>query len=318
MKKIILLFVLFCFSLSVVSCQNKEVAVRGFSMNAPYSVKLMEADKNKEQKIRELLKKCDSVFNAYDEKSELGILNKNKKISLTSYNKPLFDIIKKVLPYCDEYFDISLRNVTALWDFNTDNPVLPEKKELEEALKTVGYENIVFNDEGILLKNGCGVELGAVAKGYAADAVCSLLKENEAIIDIGGTVLSTMSGKIKVGVKNPDGDGMLLSFYLESGEAVSTSGSYERYIEKDGKLYSHILNPKTGYSVDNNLVSVSVISGSALECDIYSTKYFLKGIDSLYSDDNLKAIFVTNDKKVYIKGDLDISDIDINYKLQEN
>ncbi len=318
MKKIIFVFCVIFFLLSLTSCKNNETVINGFSMDAPYSLKIKNKDGINESEIREILKKCDSIFDAYDDNSELGKLNKNKKISLSENNGMLFDIIRNTLPYCDEFFDISLRNVTVLWDFNSDKSDIPEKSDIKNALKTVGYENIVFNDNLIELKNAGSIELGAVAKGYAADVIYFSLLDNEAIIDIGGTVKSSVSDKIKVGVKNPEGEGMLLAFYLKSGEAVSTSGSYERYIEKDGVRYSHILNPKTGYGIDNGLLSVTVVSDSALKSDILSTKYFLNPYDAINSDINIKVIFVTKDKKVYIKGDLEVSDIDIDYKLQEN
>ncbi len=317
MKKIFVVITLLICTLFLLSCEKKETVINGFSMDAPYSVKIKKAKKDNIAEAREFLKKCDLLFDAYDENSELGKLNKNKEIYITEKNRPLYDIIEKSYPYCNEYFDISIRNVSKLWDFNSENPKIPEKNEIKEALKTVGYENIILNDEKIELKNNASVELGAVAKGYAADKVFSILKESEAIIDIGGTVISSVPEKIKVGIKNPDGEGVLCSFYLDFGEAVSTSGSYERYFIKDGVKYFHILNPKTGYSVSDELLGVTVIAKSALLSDILSTSYFssgLKGTDDIKS--GVKAIFVTKDKKVYIKGNIEISDLDKDYKLQ--
>ncbi len=299
------------------SCAKKETVINGFSMDAPYSIKMTSGSKKEQDKVREFLKECDFLFDAYDENSELGKLNKNKEAYITDENRLLYDVIKKSYPYCNEYFDISIRNVSKLWDFNSENPKVPEKEEIKEALKTVGYENIVLDDEKIELKNGSSIELGAVAKGYACDKVFSLLRKNEAVIDIGGTVISAVPKEIKVGIKNPDGEGMLCSFYLDFGEAVSTSGSYERYFIKDGVKYFHILDPKTGESVSDELLSVTVIAKNALEADILSTSYFslgLKGMDNIKS--GVKAIFVTKDKKVYIKGNIEISDLDTDYKMQ--
>ncbi len=317
MKKIsVLVFVLLLFMLC--SCQKKETVINGFSMDAPYSIKTKNHDKEKIQTVREYLKECDSLFDAYDDSSSLGKLNLNKKMTVSDENRELYKLIKEVYPYCDEYFDISVRRLTELWDFNSDNPEVPANDKIKEALKATGFEKIVISDDGISLKNNCSIELGAVAKGYAADSVFSLLNDDSAVIDIGGTVISSVSEKIKVGVKNPDGEGLLCSFYLDYGEAVSTSGSYERYFVKDGKKYTHILDPKTGESVDNGLMSVTVITDSALKADILSTRLFVRGLSDSVEYENTKVIYVTDDKKVYVKGDFTISDLNTEYKLQEN
>ena len=320
MKKVFILIGLFICIMLFSSCENKMVVINGFSMDAPYSVKMTQKnkdDKNKEKKVRELLKKADFLFDAYDENSSLGRLNKNKEIYISDENRPLYDIVEKTYPYCNDYFDISIRNVSKLWDFNSDNPEVPKKEDIEEALMTVGYENIILKDEKIELKNNSSIELGAVAKGYIADEVFSLLKDNEAVIDIGGTVISSVPKKIKTGIKNPDGDGILCTFYLDFGEAVSTSGSYERYFIKDGIKYSHILDLKTGYGISDEILCVTVIAPNALMADILSTSYFslgLKGMEVVEED--VGAIFVTKDKKVYIKGNIEISDLNKDYKLQ--
>lgn len=300
-------FFILCFFVLIVFgfilCANKKNELSGFSMNAPYSIRINAYNEKNGKKTKEIIKKCDRLFDAYNEDSELYKLNKDKRLYCTDDNEYIFDIIKKSYPYCNDFFDISIRNISRLWDFNSDNPDIPDGAEIKEALETVGYENIVVSDNEIFLKNNCSIELGAVAKGYCADKVFEVLKGDGAVIDIGGTVISGIKGDINVGIKNPDGEGILGTFKMKYGDAVSTSGSYERYFYKNNIKYHHILDPKTGICTDNNLISVTVVSDSALKSDILSTTYFVEGFNEKKSyGDNVTAIFVTKDKKVYIKG----------------
>lgn len=310
-KKInIFLFLAICvFAFS--SCENKSEEINGFAFDAPYSVKGEKVKKEKKSEIEKIIFDCDKDFDAYDEKSELSVLNKTKK--LTEKDR-LFELIAETKKYCDKSFDITVRPVSRLWDFNSENPKPPKKEDVEKNLKSVGFENIVIEENSITLLNDTEIELGAVAKGYCADRLFEALKNNEAIIDIGGTVVTSKKQPITVGVKNPDGDGLLCTLLLEYGQGISTSGSYERNFEYGGEFYHHILDPKTGYSVKNNLVSVTVVSESALKSDILSTKYFVDGV-KCEVDGNVGVIFVTKDKKIYTKGNINLKDINDNYKF---
>ncbi len=280
-------------------------------MDAPYSVKAIFTDNVQKDKTEKIISDCDSFFDAYDENSLLYKLNKEKELT---ENNELYTIIKETKKYCDESFDITIRSVSKLWDFNSENPKVPQKSKIEKALNGVDFNNIEIKDNLLVLLNDSEIELGAVAKGYCGDKVFENLKENESIIDIGGTIITSKKDGINVGVKNPDGDGILCSLHLDYAMGISTSGTYERSFLKNGKLYHHILDPKTGYSVDNNLVSVTVISDSAMKSDILSTKYFVKGLNCEI-EDNVSVIFVTKDKKIYTKGNIDLKDINNNYKL---
>lgn len=292
--KKILICILICVFLS--SCA-KISEINGFSMDSPYSIK-GENIKN-EDEIRALLNKSDSIFDAYDS-SFLYTLNYKKELTKTPQNAHLFEAVKLSLKYCDEYFDISIRPYTKLWDFNSEKPAPPKEDELETAKKSVGHKNIIYTDEKITLLNDAEIELGAVAKGYMCDRVYDLI-DNECIINIGGTVKSSYEKPISVAIRNPDG-GTYCSFYIKKGESVSTSGSYERSFNYNGKLYHHILDPKTGISTDNNLKSVTVISDSALKSDILSTKFFVSGIENANIPDDITVIFIDKDGNITQKG----------------
>ena len=280
-------------------CSAPKTEFQGFSMDAPYHITGYGLSREQLDQAKEILNHADNRFSAYRDTSTLSILNHNKKLSVqTDDDKALYQIIDKTIPYCDDYFDISIRPVSKLWDFTSDAVVLPNAEKIAENLKYVDFRNIILYEDSVELKHNAELDLGAVAKGFVCDEIASYLKDEIALIDIGGTV-KTVGQSVTAGVKSPTLDGLLCSFTLPAGKAVATSGSYERNITVNGKLYHHILNPKTGYPFESELVSVSVICDSAMVADIMATKLFAMGNTGL-SEENLEAVFVTRDRKVYL------------------
>jgi thiamine biosynthesis lipoprotein len=160
------------------------------------------------------------------------------------------------------------------------------------------------------------VDLGAIAKGYAADEVAEILKENgvqHAIINLGGNVL-TIGGNMKgspwrIGIQDPfNPRGEFMGIITIEDKTVVTSGTYERYFEQDGKRYHHILDPRTGYPAENEVASVSIITNKSMDGDGNSTSVLLLGLEEgmkfVESQEGVDAIFVTYDKKVYITSGL--------------
>lgn len=284
--------------LLLTGCSPKETVIQGFSMDASYRIKAEGISKEQEVDIQKYINKIDSVMNVYREDSLISDFNRTKSLTVsTSEDRLLFDIIQKTLPYCNDVFDISIRPVSKLWNFKSEEHFLPNAAEISENLSSVGYQNIELSDNGIRLKNGAEIECGAITKGYVCDRIAEMLSEKNALIDFGGTV-KTVGKEITAGVKSPDHNGLLCSFTLPNGTAVSTSGSYERSFISDEKLYHHILDPKTGYPVETNLVSVTVICESAFTADILSTTLFAK--NKLEIPEIAEVIYVTNDNLAYV------------------
>lgn len=156
-----------------------------------------------------------------------------------------------------------------------------------------------------------GIDLGAIAKGYIADQVKTYLKKQgikHAIINLGGNVdvIGTKpdGSKYNIGIQKPfDESGEAITSVQLKDQTVVTSGIYERYFKKNGKLYHHILDPRTGYPCENNLYSVSIITDSSTKADALSTTCFLlgyeKGMELIQSMDGVEAIFITDDEKVH-------------------
>ncbi len=288
----------------------------GFAMGSQISVVFYGEDKEKV---------ADDVFSAIscldtdkisskDEKSELFLLNKNGKADLT---EETLGYLKKAVEICektDGALDITVGKLSALWDFDSAKNIVPEKSQIDELTSFAGYEKLKFDGYSVTLGENQAVEMGALGKGIACDTAKTVFdKENidRALITVGGTVM-TYAGKDgtdadgwNVGIRNPDMtvSDAFMKIHITETKFISTSGNYEKAFEKDGRLYHHILNSETGYPVENNLKSVTVIAGSGLLSDALSTACFVLGreksleILQFYGAD---AIFTDNENNVYI------------------
>lgn len=193
-------------------------------------------------------------------------------------------------------FDITIAPVVSAWGFTTGHYQVPDQKELEELLTYVGSTHIHFGEERIVtLDDGTQIDLGGIAKGYASDCVEAILAKNDvesAKVALGGNIY-VKGGKPdgtawRVGIQNPDkSDGFVGILSLTDGFAV-TSGGYQRYFERDGKRYHHIIDPATGYPAESGLTSVTVVApgnedetesgpGHGAMCDAFSTALFVMG-----------------------------------------
>ncbi len=187
-------------------------------------------------------------------------------------------------------FDITIAPVKDLWNF-TEGATPPTREELQKVLPQVGFTHLVLDTQSHTLtktKDGVKIDLGAVAKGYASDiAKSEMIEAGTAwgIIDLGGNVLvfgknpKSRDGSWEVGIQKPFGNAgeYEKTALIEDAGAVVTSGLYQRNFTYDGKLYHHILDPQTGYPVENNLISASVSGHSALLADCLSTACFVLG-----------------------------------------
>lgn len=202
-------------------------------------------------------------------------------------------------------FDITIAPVSALWDFK--NQVIPSKDEISEALQNVDYHSIEIKN-GEISSGTKQIDLGGIAKGYIADRATEYLKENDAenaLVNLGGNIC--MIGEYNIGIQKPFDDSVIASIALKD-KCVVTSGIYERYIESDGKIYHHILDPKTGYGAENELASVTVIGEKALDCDALSTVCMLlgteSGMDIINNTADTEAVFIDRENNITLSSGL--------------
>ena len=207
--------------------------------------------------------------------------------------------------------DPTIYPVVAAWGFTTDENRIPGQEELEALLENTGYEKVELTGNQIRLPEDMELDLGAVGKGYAGDLAAGLLKEagiTSALLDIGGNIQAVGSrpdgSGWRIGLRSPFGEGQIGVLEV-SDRAVVTSGNYERYfIGEDGREYGHIIDPDTGYPVDNEIDSVTIIAEEGKTADALSTSMFVKGLygagEYWRVHQDFDMILITEDGQVYL------------------
>lgn len=224
-------------------------------------------------------------------------------------------LLRTALSYAeltDGKVDPTIGSVNKLWNFtDSDAAILPDDTKLAQALSYVDYRAVTIDDNMAALNApDAEIDLGFIAKGYIADRMKEYLVSQgitSALINLGGNVLTIGNRPddlpFKVGIQKPFAAGGVTAATLSvTDKSVVSSGNYERYFEKDGKIYHHILDTKTGYPVWNNLSEVTIVSESSMEGDALSTICFIlgekKGMEFIESLPDTEAIFITSNGKI--------------------
>lgn len=225
------------------------------------------------------------------------------------------ELLKDGLYYCDlsdGNFDITIGKLSGLWDLPNNEGTVPDATEIAAAVNSVGYQAVVINGNTVTLANpDAAIDLGGIAKGFIADKMKAYLNKNgitSGTINLGGNVL-TLGEKADgsdylIGIQKPFADtGTAIAAVSIKDKTVVSSGIYERYFEKDGTLYHHILNPKDGYPYQNDLLSVTIICDRSVDGDGLSTTCFAFGLEQgmalIESLPDTEAIFITKDYELH-------------------
>ncbi len=253
------------------------------------------------------IKRIDDTFSAYKDGSEISKINKNASGGFVKTTEEVFSLIKKAVLISEKTngaFDITLKPISDLWGIGTENARIPDEDEIDKTLEKCGYKNLELDEEthSIFFKiPNMAIDLGAIAKGYASSRALDILKENgikSALLDLGGNVAvignlplspfeaiknGSFTRPFKVGIQNPlESRGNVLKTVTASDNMfIITSGNYERYFEKDGIIYHHIIDPKTGYPAKSGIKSATVITKDGAEGYALSTAAFFLGEKSL-------------------------------------
>ncbi len=208
-------------------------------------------------------------------------------------------------------FDVTVEPETKLWDFSGETTKLPDAARLKEAATHVDYRKLVIEGSTVELPDDMGLDLGGIAKGYIADRLNEFLREQgvkSALINLGGNVLTvgrraTDDAPWVVGIQDPKAENGANKLTLKAEDlSVVTSGNYERFFILDGVRYHHLLNPATGWPVNEGLDSVTILSKSSAMGDALSTACYVMGVDKgmelIKQYDGVDAIFVNSDGSV--------------------
>lgn len=232
------------------------------------------------------IERVENVFSAYIATSPVSHLNKTGYLNTNFEVTHLIERAKEFYDLSNGLFDISVSPVSRLWRESFATKSLPKKRAIRKALRLVGFNKIQIdsdNDSVKFKRKGMTIDLGGIAKGYAIDAAVKELKHHgidSAIVNAGGDIfcLGNKFGRPwKVGLQHPRKRDIFITTLSLHDQAVATSGDYQQFIDVDSNRYHHIINPKTGYPVDNAVVSVSVVAKDTVTADAVATCVFLLG-----------------------------------------
>ncbi|OPC40721.1 thiamine biosynthesis protein ApbE [Elizabethkingia miricola] len=248
----------------------------------------ISAERNIDKAIAEITR-IENLISEWRPETQISQVNQNAGIKPIKVDKEVFDLTKKSLYFSkltDGAFDISIVAMDKIWKFDDSMNELPSEQAIKESVRNVGYQNIILDSTNstIFLKNpGMKIGFGSIGKGYAADKTRDLMKSmgvKAGIIDASGDISTwgtQPNGKPwAIGINNPFNDHKMAAILYFKENAVTTSGSYEKYAEIHGKRYSHIMNPKTGYP-STGLTSVTITGPNATMANGFSTSVMVLG-----------------------------------------
>lgn len=242
--------------------------------------------------VHEEFKRLDKIFNFYDSQSEISRLNSTCNTPFEA-SKELIEVLKlsqEINEATGGCFDVTYANLYFFWKELIKNggvKSFPSAQEIEDLRKMCGKEYIEIdsNEKTVLIKKqGVKIDLSGIAEGYMVDKAVEKLKQegvDSAIINAGGDIycLGKNRGKSwKVGIKNPSAAGIIEKEELIN-LAVTTSGNYEQFFDFNGRRYSHLIDPRSGIPVENNISSVSVVSEKCVIADSLATAFFVMGLE---------------------------------------
>lgn len=285
----VLLFLL-CIAM-LTACQNsdenKKVSKDIFAMDTYMTVTAYGKNaENGVNKAVDEINRLETVLSAEKQESDIYKLNETGSGTLSTDTKNIVSKALEINKTTNGAFDISIYPLMVKWGFTTQKFNVPSKNEISKLLKNVDSSKITFDEKSgsIKLKENMKIDLGGIAKGYTSSRVMQIFKEcgvTSGLVSLGGNVQAlgtkTDGTAWQIAIENPDKSSDYIGVVSVKDKAVITSGGYERYFEKNGKTYHHILDPETGYPAESGLKSVTIVSDDGTLADALSTSLFVMG-----------------------------------------
>lgn len=319
-KKMLALTSAALIAFSAVSCtspsESESLSETGMYFDTVVTVEAWGTTRDVLENCMDMCEKYEQLFSAHIETSEISEINRaaGRPVEVSPETAELIQLGCRFGELTDGKFDITIAPASMLWDFHhADNPVVPDSGKLKEAASHTDYRCVHVDGCTVTLSDpDAMIDPGGIAKGYIADRIKEYLQSQgvgHALINLGGNMLA-VGGRydgadFRIGIQEPFADsGTVIAAVSVSDASVVSSGNYERYFEKDGVLYHHILDPDTGMPADTGLYQVTVLSESSAEGDALSTACFLlgpeKGMELIRSLDGVEAVFVTDDMEILL------------------
>lgn len=323
MKKIA--FLLFLVNYSVAFSQQifkKEQSLLG----SPFEITVVATDSVQAKLYTDLaiseVKRIENLVSDWIPTTQISQVNQNAGIKPIKVDEEVFDLVEraiKISKLTSGAFDISYASMDKIWKFDGSMKQMPTEEAIKKSVEKVGYQNIILNptDKTIFLKNkGMKLGLGGIAQGYIADKIKEVLQEKgctSGLVNVSGDI-NTWGKQPNgqpwtVGIINPMNKNKVFATFILDDSAVETSGSYEKFVVFNGKRYSHIIDPRTGYPA-SGIVSVSVFAKQTELADALATGIFVLGIevglDLVNQLNGIDCIIVDDKGGVHVSNKIDI------------
>ncbi|MFC1856692.1 FAD:protein FMN transferase [Thermodesulfobacteriota bacterium] len=302
MKKCTYILVLLFFCHNLTGCiPKKEVLFSGKTMGTFYHVKIatqfFKNTRGLKQKIENRLEDINIKMSTFRNASEISRFNdtipKGKRFYISDEFFDVMTVADEIFKMTNGAWDGTVKPLMVLWGFGSSGPKerLPMQKEIEKAIQDVGFHLIEISANKFLVKKRTAVslDLASIAKGYGVDVIAELIREHgfqNYLVEIGGEVYASGRRKDgqpwKVGINRPRKEapiGEIYKIVTLTDKALATSGDYRKFFEMDGKHYSHIIDPRTGYPVSNGVVSVSIMADRCTFADGLATAVMVMGLE---------------------------------------
>lgn len=287
---------------------------------------LIDSDTPKEHiaEVCRLLTLYKNRFSANDADSELMVINDNSSIAPVTVHPDLFDLIaigKKHSLATPSNLNIAIGPLVQSWRIGFDDARVPSPQKIQKALALSKPENIILDatkQSVFLSQKGMKIDLGALAKGYIADKIMDYLKSKKvtsAMINLGGNVLvygdnpRNDKGIWRIGIQNPQKPrGKHIGILTLKNQSVVTSGIYERRLKVGNKEYHHIFDQKTGYPIDTEMASLTILSDLSVDCEIWTTRLFglpvMQALATIQATPRIEGILITKDNRLALTNGL--------------
>ena len=323
MKKIA--FLLFLVNYSVAFSQQifkKEQSLLG----SPFEITVVATDSVQAKLYTDLaiseVKRIENLVSDWIPTTQISQVNQNAGIKPIKVDQEVFDLVEraiKISKLTSGAFDISYASMDKIWKFDGSMKKMPTEDAIKKSVEKVGYQNIILNpkDKTIFLKNkGMKLGLGGIAQGYIADKIKEVLQEKRCtsgLVNVSGDINTwgkQPNGEPwSVGIINPMNKNKVFATFILDDSAVETSGSYEKFVVFNGKRYSHIIDPRTGYPA-SGIVSVSVFAKQTELADALATGIFVLGVevglDLVNQLNGIGCIIVDDKGTIHVSKNIDI------------
>ncbi|MBR6091243.1 MAG: FAD:protein FMN transferase [Bacteroidales bacterium] len=307
MKRLYLLFVI---AIVFASCMRhpQKINYSGITQGSYFSIIYYDEEgRTFEAEIDSIFKEVDNSVSLWNENSIIRKVNRNEDVVVNQIFKDNFEWACKASEFSDGAFDATIGPLVSAWGFHYKKELEMTPEMVDSIRQLVGYQKIQIVDDKVVKANpNMTLDFNAVAQGYTTDIIGNFLETKgiyNYLVDVGGEIIARgnkPNGELwTIGIEKPaenyDSERSVQETFTLKDKGIVTSGNYRKYIEKDGVRYSHSIDPKTGYPVEQNLLSATIIADNASWADCLATICMILGKEKaskLLEGQGVEAYFI--------------------------